>query len=102
MCRACLWLFCQAQSERSPETDWDRASLDAREALLTLSLRINASRMPHALRARLVLALAKNYARCGAAARAKALSNSPQVIDFIQEYDQSGDAERFVRKVVEI
>jgi hypothetical protein len=97
---ALWWLFCQARSE--PDEDWDRASLGSRDALLTLSLRINASRISHALRCRFVQTLAKNYARSGSAERTRALLNRLQIIDFIEDYLESSDVERFVRKVVEI
>jgi len=67
---------------------------------MNLSLRINASRIPHVQRAEFVHCITVNFTRNNHLARAKAFAKNPQIIDYIDNYLTFGDERQFVIKVI--
>lgn len=78
---------------------WQRVSTAAEQAVVDLSLRINASKISHYQRARFVQAILQHFARSSDRARAKALTRQIQVIDFVEEYIQCQDVKKLVGQV---
>ena len=70
--------------------------------LVNLSVALNVSNISHSDRASLVEVLFTRYAQGSDEERGMALSESPQVLDYIDGYVDSRDVSRFVKQVVAI
>jgi hypothetical protein len=96
-----LWrLFALAQHEKPDPQHWDKVSDAAQNSLIDLSLRINASQISHDHRARFVQSINYLYSRTTEESRANALARSPQVLDYISEYEDRQDERLLVRKII--
>jgi hypothetical protein len=74
----------------------------AREQVVAFSLALNASDVPHLERAAFYRAVNTHYSRTGKDLARKACEARPQVLDFIDDFIDSGDFRILTRRVVSI